>query len=200
MIGAVVTKLDRENRTVDVVTVEKEPVEVKNVAFWHIVTESGLFSVPLEEGTGGMLLFMDIRHFVLTGEVIVRYSLEDMAGNAIFIPGLNSLVSDYEIPESILLQWGDSIVELKKDELSLECGVKVVAKGEKFSVTNSTGELVAAVKAVLDKLTSLATAPGIFEYVNTAGVVTPCTVNVAAVTAARLELDPQLEKIENFKA
>jgi len=228
MIPAVISAYDHTTKTANVVTVEELPIELPDVPVWNIFCgdKGGTFYIPMEEGTGGMLLYfaVDMQEFLYKGELEINTKRAgfEPRGNCIFIPGFNSFIQENELEEKgITLKYGDSKALLKndsftllngdgqvfidKDNVKLKVGdgneVKITSAG-KFVVTNSTAELLTEVVGILEQLRDSATQPGIFEYVNTAvntaGVITPCTVNALGVTATLTQMNAAINKIKSF--
>jgi len=224
MIPAVVSTYDHKTKTACVVTVEELPIELPDVPIWNIFCgdEKATFYVPVEEGTGGMLLYfsVDIYDFLYKGkqEVDTKRANFEPLGNCIFIPGLNSFLQENGADENgITLKYGKSTALLKNDVFTLTCDtgsvtitkdnvklkvgddndVEITSAG-KFKVNNSTAELLTEVVGILEQLRDLHITPGVWEYVNTAGVVTPCTVNAIQVPIVLGQMNAVINKIKTF--
>lgn len=222
MIPAIVKSYDYKTKTATVVVSDSQPYELQDIPVWNIYTGDGIFNVPLLEGTAGMLMYcsIDAYDFFWNGEIELNTVRVGAEATPVFLPGWQSFIQDYDVLEDgILLGWNNSRVKIQPDMLTLEsgdgsitvepeqttihagCNVTLQIKDNgKFTVTNATGEFVAECVDIIDQIFSSLTTPGIFEYVNTAGVVTPCTVNAGVVTALKAIIDPKLEKIKSFKA
>ena len=223
MLLGVVNSYDYKTRTATIVTVDQHPVTIPDVPVWSIFTGSTIFNIPLEKGTVGLVMFVDVdtTDFFHNGNIAVKFvdAFRTELNNAIFIPGWNSFVQVYDVEEKgVLLKRGECSIVIKDDNLKLnsksssldikdkEIVLDVngnsklnILDGGKFEIKNNTAELIAEIHTMLDAIYGYLKTPGIWEYVNTAGVVTPCTVNVANVALLVADLEPILAKIESFK-
>lgn len=223
MLYGVIKNYDIKTKTADIVTVESNPILLSDIPVWSIFTGSQIFNIPLQEGTSGIILFGDIdsTDFLYNGNIGISFvnKAQDKYSNALFIPGFNSFMAEYDCPkDGIYIRRGDCSITIKSDELNyaskssyLDIKEKEIVldvngnsklnilDGGKFEIKNNTGELITEVHKMLDAITSYLKTPGIWEYVNTAGTVTPCTVNIANVALLEAELEPILAKIESFK-
>lgn len=222
MIPSIVKSYDYKTKTATVVVSDSQPYEIKDVPVWNIYTGEGIFNVPLLEGTAGMLMYcsVDAYDFFWNGEIELNTVRVGAEATPVFLPGWQSFIQDYDVLEDgILLGWNNSRIKIQPDMLTAESGAgSVVIEPDqvtmrigdatqlqikdngKFTVTNASGDFVTECVDIIDQIFSSLTTPGIFEYVNTAGVVTSCTVNTGVVSALKTIIDPKLEKIKSFKA
>jgi len=223
MLYGVIQSYDNQTHTANIVTVEPSPILLQDIPVWSIFTGNQVFNVPLSAGTSGLLLFadIDVTDYLYNGNISLgfRHNTNDRYANAMFIPGFNSFVQDFRCPkdaiyikrgncnikiydDNMLLSSKSSSVDIKDKEINMKVNnnakLNILDNG-KFEIKNNTAELITELYNIIDKLVSLATTPGIWEYINTAGAVTPCTINVASVGAAMLEIEPIMAKIESLK-
>ena len=64
--------------------------------------------------------------------------------------------------------------------------------------SNTNIELLSEIVKILDEIKGALTTPGIWEYINTAGAVTPCTVNAPNVITLTAELETIINKIDGL--
>jgi len=207
MIYGVIQSYDNKTKTANIVTVEPRPVLLEDVPIWSIFTGQSIFHVPLDPGTSGLILFCEIDSFdfLMNGKVALEFahSAVDKYANAIFLPGYNSFLQDYDVPkDAIYFKRGDCVVSIKSDQIDIsnDNNSKISVKSSgKIEISNSTASLLVEIVNVLEEIKGALTTPGVWEYVvppSTTPV--PCTANAVTVANLLLSIEPLIAKIDSF--
>jgi hypothetical protein len=212
MLLGVVNEYDYKTRTASIVTVDQHPVTIPDIPVWSIFTGSTIFNIPLEKGTVGLIMFVDVdtTDFFHNGNISVKFvdAFRTELNNAIFIPGWNSFVQEYDVEEKgVLLKRGNCNIVIKDDNLKLsskssyldikekeivldiDSKLTVSFKDGTLSITNNTGEMV---QLLSDTMQHLSNAINALLSATVATALGPSTLDPATIltlTTLKTQLD-----------
>lgn len=218
MLYGVVKNYDIKTKTADIVTVEANPILLNDIPVWSIFTGGQIFNIPLQEGTSGVILFgeIDSTDFLYNGNIGISFvnKAQDKYSNALFIPGFNSFMQEYDCPkDGIYIRRGDCSITIKSDELNyasksssldikdkeivldIDSKLNVSFKDGTLSITNTTGEMV---KLLSDSMQHLSDAINALLSATVATALGPSPLDPATILTLTT-LKTQLETITKTK-
>lgn len=180
-----VIKYDHAKQVVEVKT-ENGKI-IPNIPIFQMTNNgvSGLF-VPVSKGCYGALLSFDedLSAYLNNAKSSYTTRKHDIS-DSYFIAGFT--------PKGSRATATDGNTRIFNGDMEIE-----LDENGKIKIKGGAVELLTEIVNILGEIKSALTTPGVWEYVNTVGVVTPCTVNVAKVATLTGKLDPIINKIDGL--